>query len=271
MENVGVQLKLRNRNLIRRLVQSTEHGGTQMKQFLLIASTMVLTLVMATTAQADVIFEPDDNFYESHRSECTYVNANYIAAGAEGETTVYQSPKKAVVVDQIPNGETMYISFGWEDWLCSNLGWIHSDDVSREYDSECFLAEHTTTLYEDDGYSAPTVQMYTYPNSGDCYEMAENADYATIGETIGQTYIDEAGLQWGYIGYYWKCSGWVCMDDPTNTALDSGVVAPEMSVSQLRGSDAAVEAPTNDLWIATGLVVAVVAVTGMILLRKKKS
>jgi hypothetical protein len=225
---------------------------------------------MSTTVFADVIFEPKDNFYTTHKEECEYVKRYYIAGSANGYTNVYVSPKNGKIVTEVPNGEEIYISWQWNEWLYCNKGWLHSDDVSLKYDSISFLEEHKTTDYNDKSFSVSSVQMYTYPNSGECYEMTEVKEYASIGDSFNKLYIDDAGLMWGYIGYYMQRSGWVCIDDPVNTSLKSGELPVEKSVSQMRSSDAVVEAPKNYLPIATGLVVLVVAITSFLLLRKKK-
>ncbi len=226
---------------------------------------------MSTTVFADVIFEPNDDFYTTHKEECEYVERYYIAGSANEYTKVYMSPENGKVVNEVPNGEEIYISWQWNDWLYCNKGWVHSDDVSLKYDSISFLKDHETTDYKDESYSVSSVQMYTYPNSGECYKMTEEKKYSTIGDSFSKLYIDDAGLKWGYIGYYMQQSGWVCIDDPINTSLKSGAVPVGKSVSQLRSSDAVVEeAPKDYLPIATGLVVAVVAITAFLLLRKKK-
>ena len=228
---------------------------------------------MYTTAFADVIIEPEDDFYMSHGEECEYIDRVYIAAGANGVTKVYESPEDATVLTEVPNGEEIRLTYQWNDWFYyhnADMGWVHSDDVSLKYDHTSFLADHQATDHENTNYSVPMVQMYTYPNSGDCYEMTESIDYATIGESFSKGYVDDAGLQWGYIGYYMQHNGWVCVDDPMNKSLASGFVAVEESVSQIRGTDAVVKTSMGYLPIATVLVVVLVGTTAVLLIRKKK-
>ena len=42
------------------------------KRFLALAAALTVALTMVLPASADVIWEPENNFYEAHREECEY-------------------------------------------------------------------------------------------------------------------------------------------------------------------------------------------------------
>ncbi len=226
---------------------------------------------------ADVIYEPpEDDFYWAHQDECVLNERVYIAASSGDAVNIYRSPQDGTVINTVLNGNEIYTTWRWNDWYQVFDGWVHSDDVSLIYDSEQFIADKIETRdihqYTGDEMSIPSAQLYTYPNSGDSKELVEEADYGLIGASFVHSYIDEEGREWGYITYYMSNSGWVCVDDATNTSLNSGAVPIEQSVSQQRGSDAVpgqASAPIL-LIIASALVIVVVAVTLVLILKKKK-
>ena len=47
---------------------------------------------LAVPASADMIWEPNDSFYEKHRDTCDYVNRGYELAGYDGHVTVFTAP-----------------------------------------------------------------------------------------------------------------------------------------------------------------------------------
>ncbi len=242
-----------------------------MRKILSIFILLVAILTNLQTVTADVIWEPEDDFLNANLDESVYIDCTYIAGGAQGVTKIYKSPQDGRVVSEVQNGDEIYVGWGWDDWLFTDAGWLHSDDVSLAYDSTQFFDEHETIEYTAEGTSLPSLQLYSYPNSGDSYELIEDEDYLLIGDAFSALYTDENGLQWAYINYYMQHEGWVCLADPTNSTLNSGVVATPPSLSQQRGSDAVVESADNTLLLlASGLVVAVIAITAILLLKKKK-
>ncbi len=244
-----------------------------MKKVLTLIFVLSITLICSTSVFADVIWEPEDDFYWANADDCIPVNRTYIAASSNEAINVYVSPQNSTVVNTILNDTELYISWSWNEWYYYDIGWIHSDDVALIYDGISFLQNNEVTEYSAEAISIPSAQLYTYPNSGNSYELIEEKDYALIGESFSSAFTDENGLTWGYISYYMQHEGWVCVDDPTNTSFNSAKIPTEQSISQKRGSDAEVgEPPFSLLIIATILVILVVAVTViMINIKKKKA
>lgn len=109
-------------------------------------------IIQASVVRADLIFEPQDSFYEKHKDACEYVNRVYVVNGYGGETDVYESPGSAEKVMTIQNRETYYISFAYTDkknvkWgfvedSQENGGWVPMDYMLPVYDSQSFYEEY---------------------------------------------------------------------------------------------------------------------------------
>ena len=117
--------------------------------FLLVFLCFVL---QTTVVRADLIFEPQDSFYEKHADSCKYVNRTYIVNGYNGETIVYESPESAKKVITVKNREKYYISFVYTDkknveWGFledgqENSGWVPMDYMYPVYNSQSFYEEY---------------------------------------------------------------------------------------------------------------------------------
>lgn len=246
--------------------------------------TLLAVMSLPLPASADMIWEPEDSFYEKHRDECDYVNRSYQLAGYDGAVAVYTSPggTRKTTLD---NGLQGIIQFTWAGdgltwgYLCwvadsSAEGWVPMDDVTLIYDSQQFMSDHAGEIEQ----TAPVpvdfqeAVLYRYPN-GPAREdtLQEDPDYLPFSEVFTQTYTGTDGLRWGYVSYYMgHRNTWVCLDDPMNRALDTGIVPVSPSPSQARGSAPDVTAGPPALLIAAVLVAAVIAVTAFLLLKLKK-
>ena len=252
---------------------------------LFLAALAVLSLTVP--ASADSIWEPDDSFYEKHREECDYVGRQYVLAGYDGTVTVFTAPggMNKLTLD---NGLRVGIQFTWkgkgttwgylvrwdEDRDNRTEGWVPMDDVSLVYDSKQFMEDHAGEIITETQpvpVDFHVAVLYDYPNgpAGDGV-LNEDPDYMPFDETFTQVYTDEAGLCWGYVGYYKGIRGfWICLDDPMNRELDTEIMPVAPSAAQLRGS-ATVTAGPPALLIAGVLVAAVAAVTAVLLVKRKK-
>lgn len=194
---------------------------------LLLAALLCLSLLPAV--RADVIFEPEDNFYWEHRGECVYHNRVYTANGPDTVTVVYASPKSAVVAARVPTGQQLWISYTYEDgngilWgYCEDYtddwyGWVPMDYLVLVYDYICFREEFSHRILERSGTIGESgeerVYFWLYPGS-----EAHSAAMFVEGEYLPeyeQVFTDDAGRTWGYVAYYMGIRNvWVCLDAPT--------------------------------------------------------
>lgn len=243
---------------------------------------LLAVLALTAPARADLIWTPDDPFYEQHWEECAYVNRRYQLGGYDGSVTVFTAPggmNKAA----LDNGLQGRIQFTWEGkgttwgYLCNVAGsdvegWVPMDDLSLIYDSQAFAEDHAGQITEDfpEQVDFHEAVLYDYPNGTAGEILTEAPNYLPFSQTFTRLYTDENGLSWGYVGYYMgNLDCWVCLDDPMNETLNSGIVPISPSPAQLRGS-ATVTAGPPVLLVAAGLVAAVTAVTAVLLLKRKK-
>lgn len=252
------------------------------KVFSLVLALLAVS-AFAVPVSADVIWEPDDSFYEKHRDECTYVNRGYQLAGYDGTVTVFTAPGGMHKLT-LDNGLQGNIQFTWEGngitwgylirWGDNAVeGWVPMDDLSLVYDSQQFMEDHAAELTSTDPVPVEFEEavLYSYPN-GPAWDstLIESVDYLPFSEVFTQLYTDETGLRWGYVGYYMgRLNAWVCLDNPMSQDLDTGVVPVAPSPAQARGS-ATVNPGPPVLLIAAGLVAGVALVTGILILRLKK-
>lgn len=255
-----------------------------MKRKILTLSLALLAVFSLTVPVfADAIWAPNDSFYEKHWDECDYWSRCYELAGHGGTVTVFTAPggmNKAT----LDNGARGTVQFTWKGegtswgYLCwvtdSDVeGWVPMDDMTLVYDSREFFADHAGEITEAGQMEVDFHEAvcYSYPN-GPAWDsiIQEDADYMPFSQVFTQIYTDENGLRWGFVGYYMgSWDAWVCLDDPMNEELDTAVVPCAPSAAQLRGG-ATVTAGPPAMVLAGGLVAGVAAVTGVLLLKRKK-
>ena len=197
-----------------------------MKRTFCLLLALIFLLALTPAVSADVIMEPQDSFYWDHRGECQYHNRTYYADGIDNVAVVYRSPESAAVVERVKNGLELWISYTYEGgdgfaWgYCENYeeswsGWIPMDYLLLKYDAACFREEFAHRIAEESGTvaAAGEVRFWNYPGSVDAVAFAVEGDYAPAYQ---ETFTDDAGRKWGYIGYHMGIRNvWVCLDAPT--------------------------------------------------------
>ena len=197
------------------------------------------------TAYGDVIWTPNDSFYEEHYEDCEYVGRRYYANGSNGYVTVMEQPDTGKIIDHSANGAVFYVSmtydtgrsgtwgvvqyrmdengspvmdYGWEDGAA--VGWIPMTDLLVVYDGQSFREEHKGELQETDQESMPRVEMpeqgiiylWQYPGAEDWYNELKIMESDMQFDMI---YKDPNGDLWGYCGYYYgNRDFWVNLSDP---------------------------------------------------------
>ena len=202
----------------------------------------ILVSLLSGIALADVIFEPEDDFYKTHSNECQYVNRDFYANDISGYLEIFSKPngKSLGFAD---NGEIFHVQFsylnnnelwGVVDYSESNgklvprgesefkNGWIKISSTVPKYDYISFQDEHLQEFkpYEGD-YSElsglKNIVIWSFPRSGENYGTLEDIDANFV---IDSVYTDSEGLDWAYEGYYYGNKNfWICLSDPTNTDI----------------------------------------------------
>lgn len=206
--------------------------------------TMLLALSLTLPAYADVIWEPDNRFYENHRGDCEYHNRNYLANSPEGYVSLRGAPSGAVT-DRVENGQRLNVYYIYEDWgyiSGSVEGWAPLSELSLIYDYLSFEEEHGDEILPvDKALTDPlfdaylqtgktTLVIWPYPNAehfSHYYTGDQGLELLNALKEYGvSTYTDEEGHLWGFCSYlYGNRNFWILLDDPS--AGDGVPPAPE--------------------------------------------
>lgn len=192
---------------------------------------------------ADVIVEPQDNFYEEHREECEYISRTYIVNSKEGYVYLFVSPESKKVLGSIENNTEVFIQFIYEGenevtWGVvmdtslfkesrAKTAWINLSDCYVKYDQISFLEDHEEELVQEEisfdfSNSSKEVILWTYPQSGEIAGRIDpTSEYAQSSErTYDNYYLDSNNEKWIQINYYMGQKGWVCVTDPSNEKIE---------------------------------------------------
>ncbi|MBQ8264594.1 MAG: hypothetical protein IJY96_07470 [Oscillospiraceae bacterium] len=256
---------------------------------------MMFALALSFAAFADVAYEPRDNFYDKHRSECEYENRTWITNGAEGYVVGYSSPTGSAS-EVFPNGREYYVSYTWLDgealwgcieydpaslesaWRDAESAWVDMSAMVPRYDSRAFMEEHADELLDEERILVPEpdaeVQAYLYPGSG----IVVTALPSGSDIRLGNIYTDAEGREWGRIGYHYGIRDvWVCIDD-ASAALPAGDEFTEREIIPAADDSAMKKAlnessglSANVLVGAVGAVVIAGAIIAYIIIRKRRA
>lgn len=242
----------------------------------------LLTLpALAVPAYADVIWEPNNSFYQKHWNECTYVDRSYYANGPEGFVTLWDAPGGSMVQGQYRNGSSLHVYHQYGDWGCITVfgdegqvdGWAPMSELELIYDYISFEEEYADKItaysgeFADYAGDAATVNFYEYPGAprirqswdtvGE-WHVLENLTGGADGHSyISSIFVDEDGRTWGYVSYmYGHLNSWFCLDEPDGTDFPvRDVSAPSLIPAQTPVLPASAYVP----YILVGLVVAATA------------
>lgn len=205
-----------------------------MKRLIILLLSVCLMASLSTTAFADLIFEPEDPFFEDHRKDCERIDRSYRALT---EVTVYESPESADVEGTLKEGDAAWIIYSYTDsngnqWgYCENYetdlqGWLPMAYTELIYDGISFEEEYGHLFVEETGeldmkYTGHHIYFWNYPGSETGYQISVGGSVPAY----WHTYTDEEGRVWGYTGYYMGWKGyWFCLDNPT---ADFNTLYPE--------------------------------------------
>jgi len=82
----------------------------------------VTVILLSSTAYADVIYYPINNFFTRHEKQTTLIERKFIANGDDGGVAVKYDPDDKNIIAMMPNGEEMYGIFVF---IKVNIGVMH--------------------------------------------------------------------------------------------------------------------------------------------------
>lgn len=237
---------------------------------------------IASVVKADVIWEPEDPFFEKHSEECEYISRVYTADGPDGEVIVYKTPESPKVMMKFENGEKIYIYWVYRDkngisWGTvedEKSGWVPMDYLTPVYDSISFQEEYETEITAqkgvlDEQYKDREIYIWEYPGSENVWA------FDTSGETAlpeyEKVYRDEEGRQWGNLGYYYGYENvWVCLDEPLKNLSElypNGAPKHENPTGEKDfGAERIVPVPNRHTVIFAAVIVCVTVLVTVVLL-----
>ena len=218
-----------------------------MKRFFTCLLAVLTLLSLTPAAYADVLWEPDNNFYEKHSDECVYVGRSYYANGPKGFVTLWDAPDGSTVAAQYENGVTLHVTWQYQDWGCVESwkdgwegsgsipagGWVPMSELYLVYDYISFEEEYGQYFtdyagefadYTGDGQG---IELCEYPNGATRYSWYGDHDYTDMvaeltgpDSCISKVYTDGNGYRWGYVNYlYGERNFWINMDNPTGDGV----------------------------------------------------
>ncbi len=189
----------------------------------------ILSLVIATlfllqgfAAFGDVVWAPESDFYESHKTACSHVGGDYYSNGEKGYIALYKKPD-GTLVDYLRNAQKLHIFCTYEDWgMVSVINgtsqltgkWVKMSDLYRIYDDSSFCEEFADEITQEIlSLPAETEKIFIYQ-----YPGAKDPDPYTgeITELKATSrYTDAEGRIWGRVDYYRGIRGeWICFSSP---------------------------------------------------------
>lgn len=215
----------------------------------------LLALALAPPARADMVWEPENRFYQRHQEACAPHGRYYLANSPRGYLNVRDAPGGRVVHRE-RNGAEVLISRTYEDWgflpfqdASGRLawGWAPLEELAplydyrafaREYAGEILPAEASVTEPLLDAYlqsGRTALVVWPYPNAREasrCCEEAPRGLQKLRDDGFQATYTDEEGHLWAFTGFfgsgYDNC--WFLLDD---LGAGDGVYVPPEGGSAL--------------------------------------
>ncbi|MBR4702860.1 MAG: hypothetical protein IKO91_03360 [Oscillospiraceae bacterium] len=233
-----------------------------MKRAMTLLLALVLCLALAAPALADVIWEPESDFYETHFDECYPENRTYVTSGEEGVVYAFDVPLGKLTAEY-PNGEELWIEWIWDregGWGFFRYrdddgwkeAWVQLGDLTVKYDAVSFAQEHGSEfIYSEEEVLLPLegleqLVLWTYPGAVDHSVFSVYSDSGEPPLWFNTLYEDPKGRTWGNLGYYYGYRNvWVCLDDPESEDL-SGTVPTEVPSPAETPAPTEAPAPTGE-------------------------
>lgn len=245
--------------------------------FRLIALSLMFVLLLAMTAQADLIAEWGHE-YDHRDLGCQVHNRIHIMNCKDGAVKVYASPHRKIVVGSLPNGIELEVhctlkngKWGYVRYSTGKqpiTGWIKLNQTILKYDGQSFLDEHKKELYPDDGTAIQMLEgverpcAYAYPGAPAKFSSLGTEGLSKEDHVFECLYQDSEGRIWAYMGKTKYGRDWICLSDPKNTNLP----VVEYQTINLYPSSGEVQSNLTPIWVLPTCLVAGVAVLSFVLI-----
>jgi len=196
-----------------------------------------ILIMMPLTAYADIIYEPDNDFYKQYKYQIKDLGRSFAANGEDGSVSVKIEPGTGNDITELNNGAVTYIRysclFNGDFWGFTeqHSGWIKLDQMLVLYDYITFNEEHNGEFYHYNGDYAEikdtrSAIVWPWPGADNYIRRFENLDAASY--AVSYAYMDDDGREWGFVTYiYGYRNVWVCLSEPTNDSIPVFNPAPD--------------------------------------------
>jgi hypothetical protein len=210
------------------------------KRFILIFIVCVM-LLPTFVVYADLITEPDNDFFDRNKNECVYLGRSFIANGADGFVQVKTEPESNRRDPEIENGEVIFMDYSclykgkfW-GFTEQHSGWVQIDgQLLVMYDYVAFEEDNLKDFYTYKGDYAEikeTRAAVAWPWPGADSPLWTIEDLDTINFRVLHAYKDKQNREWGFVTYlYGSPNIWFCLSDPLNKNIPAFNPAPQPSI-----------------------------------------
>lgn len=215
---------------------------------------LAVSVCLNVPAWADLLWEPDDDFYWHHYGPSIEVYRMYYTNGDEGCVVAYTKPAGEEPVAVLPNGCEMFVSavyrgrdgaywgviqfeydeggkpvpnYGPPSDVEYFTGWVPMASMSLIYDYQSFVDEYKGEFEKFTGDVSDYIDgdkmiyCWKYPGAEKICDRFYPTEFnGEMGLDFSLIWRDEEGRIWGNIRIYYdvrEC--WVCLSDPENDSL----------------------------------------------------
>jgi len=203
-----------------------------------------LLIMTPLVAYADLIVEPENDFYRQHQSRIIYLGRSFVANGEGGSVPIKKEPSAKSEVANLQNGEVTYMQYSclfdgdfWGfttyvgDKAGGKSGWVKLSQMLVLYDYVAFEEDHFDELYLYNGdYAAikETRAAIAWPWPGSDAPLWTIEDLNMENFRVAYAYRDAEDREWGFVTYlYGSRNIWLCLSDPLNRDMPVFNPAPE--------------------------------------------
>jgi hypothetical protein len=186
---------------------------------------------------ADVIFEPENDFYERHSDKMVYTDRSFVV---NGSATLVSEPSSKRSIATLQNNANVYITFtclydgdywGYVSTHGQPQGWVNINQLLVPYDHIFFAEENGVDFFRHSNdlsklEEAGSAYMWRWPGTDITPRLLEDIDIQMV--NISNTFVDEQEREWIQLGYYFgRSNAWICLSDPMNSEIPAFNPAPE--------------------------------------------
>ena len=234
-------------------------------------------LASPLVAYADLIAEPENDFYERNASQIIYLGRSFAASGEDGSVAVKQRPGSGGNTAKLQNGEVVYIQYSclyngdYWGFTFKPSGWVKLDQMLVLYDYVAFEEEHLDEFYSYGGDYAgikETRAALAWQWPGSEAPLWTITDLDTENFRVSHAWTDEQGREWGFVAYlYGSRDIWFCLSEPLNRDIPvfNPAPAPEPWVSDTEHSD--IDDDGHSMLVVIVILVAGLAIGTIVLIK----